>query len=170
MRFSHPTTTISHPTELDSELTHLKKAIIKELQKRLKNHHNAIGEQSFSIHCSEDAFIGIFRSHITRYSPCGSYYFCSFKRKNAFDEIGKILNDKNWEERNYGQGQLSFVRLHVPEIDNSNISNKRKTKAKLSENGEMTITWKMMGGVDKENHKFEAGTAQFHFFLDQCQI
>ncbi|PKC56608.1 hypothetical protein RhiirA1_402007 [Rhizophagus irregularis] len=138
----------------NSELTHLKKAIIKELQKRLKNHHNAIGEQSFSIHCSEDAFIGIF----------------SFKGENAFDEIGEILNDKNWGERNYGQGQLSFVRLHVPEIDNSNISNKRKTKAKLSENGEMTITWKMMGGVDKENHKFEAGTAQFHFFLDQCQI
>ncbi|CAG8723534.1 4188_t:CDS:2, partial [Rhizophagus irregularis] len=140
----------------DSELTHLKKAIIKELQKRLKNHHNAIGEQSFSIHCSEDAFIGIFRSHITRYSSCRSYYFCSFKGENAFDEIGEILNDKNWGERNYGQGQLSFVRLHVPEIDNSNISNKRKTKAKLSENGEMTITWKIMGGVDKENHKFEA--------------
>ncbi|CAB5350684.1 unnamed protein product [Rhizophagus irregularis] len=97
----------------NSELTHLKKAIIKELQKRLKNNHNAIGEQSFSIHCR----------------------------------------------------QLSFVRLHVPEIDNSNISNKRKTKAKLSENGEMTITWKMMGGVDKENHKFEAGTAQFRFFF-----
>ncbi|CAB4385441.1 unnamed protein product [Rhizophagus irregularis] len=96
----------------NSELTHLKKAIIKELQKRLKNNHNAIGEQSFSIHCSEDAFIGIFRPHITRYSL-----------------------------------------------------NKRKTKAKLSENGEMTITWKMMGGVDKENHKFEAGTAQFRFFF-----
>ncbi|POG76500.1 hypothetical protein GLOIN_2v1838039 [Rhizophagus irregularis DAOM 181602=DAOM 197198] len=99
-------------------------------------------------------------------------------RKDPKSQLGSIVQSvkgvlrdlKNWVERNYGQGQLSFVRLHVPEIDNSNISNKRKTKAKLSENGEMTITWKMMGGVDKENHKFEAGTAQFHFFLDQCQI
>ncbi|CAB4480592.1 unnamed protein product [Rhizophagus irregularis] len=29
----------------NSELSHLKKAIIKELQKRLKNHHTAVGKQ-----------------------------------------------------------------------------------------------------------------------------
>src|SRR5947207_907831 len=99
----------------DSELLHLKKVIVKELQKRLKNHHTAVGEQTFSIHCSEDAFVGLFKNHITRYSPCGLSYFCSFKGEGAFDEIGQILNDKNWGERNFGQGQLSFVRLHVSE-------------------------------------------------------
>jgi hypothetical protein len=34
----------------------------------------------------------------------------------------------------------------------------------------MTVKWKVTGGKDKENHKFEAGSAQFRFFLDQCQI
>ncbi|CAB4375996.1 unnamed protein product [Rhizophagus irregularis] len=58
----------------DSELSHLKKAIIKELQKRLKNHYTAVGKQVFSVHCSEDAFVG----------------------EKAFDEIGKILDDENW--------------------------------------------------------------------------
>ncbi|CAB4425740.1 unnamed protein product [Rhizophagus irregularis] len=38
----------------ESELSHLKKAIIKELQKRLKNYHTAVGKQVFSIHCSEE--------------------------------------------------------------------------------------------------------------------
>ncbi|PKK66537.1 hypothetical protein RhiirC2_868251 [Rhizophagus irregularis] len=80
----------------DSELSHLKKAIIKELQKRLKNHYTAVGKQVFSVHCSEDAFVGIFKNHITRYSPCGSFYLCSFKGEKAFDEIGKILDDENW--------------------------------------------------------------------------
>jgi hypothetical protein len=97
----------------ESELSHLKKAIVKELQKRLKNHHTAVGEQTFSIHCSEDAFVGLFKKHITRYSPCGSFYFCSFKGEGAFEEIGRILNDKNWGERSYGQGQLSFIRLNA---------------------------------------------------------
>jgi len=153
----------------NSELSHLRKAIIKELQKRLKNHHTAVGKQTFSIHCSEDAFVGIFKNHITRYSPCGSYYFCSFQGEEAFEEIGQILNDKNWGERNYGQGQLSFVRLNVFE-EFENNSQSQKKKSKLSVNGEMTVKWKVTGGKDKENHKFEAGSAQFRFFLDQCQI
>jgi hypothetical protein len=33
----------------DSELSHLKNAIIKELQKRLKNHYTAVGKQVFSV-------------------------------------------------------------------------------------------------------------------------
>ena|SRR2546429_1539528 len=152
----------------DSELSHLKKAIIKELQKRLKNNYTAVGEQTFSLHCSENAFVGVFKEHIMRYSPCGSFYFCSFKGENAFDEIGQILGDEKWGERNYGQGQLSFVRLHVPE--NGDVSHEQKTKMKLSANGEMTVKWQMTGGKDKENHKFEAGSAQFRFFLDQCQF
>jgi hypothetical protein len=152
----------------NSELFHLKNAIIKELQKRLKNNYTAVGEQTFSLHCSENAFVGVFKDHITRYSPCGSFYFCSFKGENAFDEIGQILDDEKWGERNYGQGQLSFVRLYVPE--NGDDSHKQKTKMKLSTNGEMTVKWQMTGGKDKENHKFEAGSAQFRFFLDQCQI
>ncbi|CAB4391843.1 unnamed protein product [Rhizophagus irregularis] len=155
----------------ESELSHLKKAIIKELQKRLKNHHTAVGKQVFSIHCSEDAFVGIFRNHIMRYSPCGSSYLCIFKGEKAFDEVGKVLDDKNWGERNYGGGQLSFVRLYMPESENNSYDqNAKKLKSKLVYNGEMTIKWKLTGGRDKENHKFEAGSAQFRFFLDQCQI
>lgn len=85
------------------------------------------------------------------------------------DEIGQILGDKNWGERNYGKGQLSFVRLHIPETisndeNSSSERKKRKTKTKLSVNGEMTVEWKVTGGKDKENHKFEAGSAQFRFF------
>jgi hypothetical protein len=156
----------------DSELLHLKKAIIKELQKRLKNHHNAVGEQFFSIYCSENSFVGIFKTHITRYSPCGSFYFCRFSGENAFDEIGEILSDKNWGVRNYGQGQLSFVRLHISEeFENSDHKQKtKKAKQKLLANGGMTVEWKVSGGKDKENHIFEAGSAKFRFFLDQCQI
>ncbi|CAB4378906.1 unnamed protein product [Rhizophagus irregularis] len=155
----------------ESELSHLKKAIIKELQKRLKNHHTAVGKQVFSIHCSEDAFVSIFRNHIMHYSPCGSSYLCIFKGEKAFDEVGKVLDNKNWGERNYGGGQLSFVRLYMPESENNSYDqNAKKLKSKLVYNGEMTIKWKLTGGRDKENHKFEAGSAQFRFFLDQCQI
>ncbi|PKY54516.1 hypothetical protein RhiirA4_473375 [Rhizophagus irregularis] len=132
----------------DSELSHLKKAIVKELQKRLKNHHNAVGKQVFSIHCSEDAFVGIFKEYITRYSPCGSSYLCRFKGEKAFDE--------SWGERNYGKGQLSFVRLQIPEGENNNFDQKTK-KSNLLVDGEMIVQWKVTGGRDKENHKFEAG-------------
>ncbi|POG58950.1 hypothetical protein GLOIN_2v1488230 [Rhizophagus irregularis DAOM 181602=DAOM 197198] len=124
----------------ESELSHLKKAIIKELQKRLKNHHTAVGKQVFSIHCSEDAFVGIFRNHITRYSLCGSSYLCIFKGEKAFDEVGKVLDDKNWGERNYGGGQLNFVRLYMPESENNSYDqNAKKLKSKLVYNGEMTV-------------------------------
>ena len=66
--------------------------------------------------------------------------------------------------------------MYVPEELESNINIgrngklNRKAKIKLSINGEMTVQWKVTGGKDKENHKFEAGAAQFRFFLDQCQI
>jgi hypothetical protein len=155
-----------------SELLHLKKAIMKELQKRLKNNHTAVGEQTFSLHCSEDAFVGIFKEHITRYSPCGYFYLCNFKGEKAFDEIGEILGDKKWGERNYGQGQLSFVRLCAPEeLENGNHEQEtRRSKKNLLVNGGMIVEWRMTGGKDKENHTFEAGSAKFRFFLDQCQI
>ena len=154
-----------------SELLHLKKAIIKELQKRLKNNHTAVGEQTFSLHCSEDAFVGIFKGYITRYSPCGSFYICNFKGEKAFDEIGQILGDDKWGERNYGQGQLTFVRLFVSEeFENNNCDRRIKNSKKLLANGGMTVEWKITGGKDKENHTFEAGSAKFRFFLDKCQI
>ncbi|RGB33925.1 hypothetical protein C1646_761162 [Rhizophagus diaphanus] len=107
----------------ESELSHLKKAIIKELQKRLKNHHTAVGKQVFSIHCSEDAFV----------------------EEKAFDEVGKVLDDKNWGERNYGGEQLSFVRLYtMPESENNSYDqNAKKLKPKLVYNGEITVKWKI---------------------------
>ncbi len=59
--------------------------------------------QFFLIHCNENAFISIFKTHITCYSPYKSFYFCRFSKKNAFNEIGEILSDKNWRECNYEQ-------------------------------------------------------------------
>jgi hypothetical protein len=80
------------------------------------------------------------------------------------------LDDENWGERNYREGQLSFVRLYMPESENNNYEqnaqNAKKSKKKLLINGEMTVQWKVTGGKDKENYKFEAGSAQFRFFLD----
>ncbi len=88
-----------------SELCHLKCVIVKELQKKLKNHYRAVGEQVFSLHCSEDAFVGIFGHYITRYSPCGSFYICHFKGENAVETIAQLLDNVNWCEHNYGNGQ-----------------------------------------------------------------
>ncbi|GET04852.1 hypothetical protein GLOIN_2v1488230 [Rhizophagus clarus] len=124
----------------DFKLLHLKKAIVKELQKCFKNYHNAVRKQVFSIHCSEDAFVGIFKDHITHYSRCGSSYLCQFEGEKAFDEIGKILNDKSWGERNYGKGQLSFVCLQIPEGENNNYDQKiKKSKSNLLADGEMIV-------------------------------
>ncbi|CAG8795241.1 10301_t:CDS:1, partial [Dentiscutata erythropus] len=75
------------------ELNHLRKAIIKELQKKLKNHYHAVGEQVFSVHCSENAFVGIFGSYITCYSPCGSFYLYNFGGEDAVETIGLIFNN-----------------------------------------------------------------------------
>lgn len=68
-------------------------------------------------------------------------------------EENVIMDRGNW---------VLFVCMYVPE--NGVDSHKQKTKMKLSANGEMTVKWKMTGGKDKENHKFEAESAQFHFF------
>ncbi|CAG8588616.1 14600_t:CDS:1, partial [Acaulospora morrowiae] len=84
-----------------SELCHLKRVIVKELQKKLKNYYRAIGEQVLSLHCSEDAFVGIFGHYITRYSPCGSFYVCHFKGEDAVETIGQLLDNDHWCERDY---------------------------------------------------------------------
>ncbi|PKY60478.1 hypothetical protein RhiirA4_550672 [Rhizophagus irregularis] len=89
----------------ESELSHLKKAIIKELQKRLKNYHTAVGKQVFSIHCSEEtpgqnAGLSLGR---------GVYLSLDEDAFVGRKGLGKVLDDKNWGERNYGGGQLSFV-------------------------------------------------------------
>ncbi|RIB30953.1 hypothetical protein C2G38_2151392 [Gigaspora rosea] len=160
----------------ESELCHLKDAIIKELQKRLKNHHRAVGKQVFSLHCSENAFVGLFGAYITRYSLCGSFYICSFKGENAIEIIESIFNN-NWYKRNYGNGQLSFVRLYIPEEqDISKIDNKKqcsnknskpkKYKSKLFPNNKMIIEWRITGFKDKANYEYRAGMLQIRFFLD----
>ncbi|CAG8471618.1 23848_t:CDS:2, partial [Gigaspora rosea] len=85
-----------------SELNHLRNAIIKELQKKLKNHYRAVGEQVFSMHCSKNAFVGIFGPYITCYSPCGSFYLCNFGGEDAVETIGLIFNNNQWYKRDYG--------------------------------------------------------------------
>ncbi|CAG8851533.1 34130_t:CDS:1, partial [Gigaspora margarita] len=42
------------------ELCHLKDTIIKELQKKFKNHYYAVEKQVFSLHCSKNTFVGLF--------------------------------------------------------------------------------------------------------------
>jgi len=154
----------------ESELCHLKNTIVKELQKKLKNHYRAVGEQVFSLHCSENAFVSIFRAHITRYSPCSSFYLCSFQGEDAVKTIGVIFNNIYWCERDYGNGQRSFVRLYVPEVlESEQVPPKKKSKRKLS-NGEMTIKWKVTGFKDRAGREHRAGVLQIRFFLDQCQL
>ena len=106
--FKHVTYNLlpSHIQQIpESKFCHLKSVIVKELKKRLKNHYRAVGEQVFSLHCSEDAFVGIFGHYITRYSPCGSFYICYFKGENAVETIAQLLDNVNWCERDYGNGQ-----------------------------------------------------------------
>ena len=130
----------------------------------------------FSIHCSENAFVGIFKNHIViHYSLCGSSYLCKFEGKKAFKKVGKILDDGNWEERNYGEGQLSFVYLHILKSENSNYEqnaqNAKKTKKTSLVDSEMIVQWKVTtDGKDKENHKFEVGSAQFCFFRPMSSL
>ncbi|CAG8836022.1 39189_t:CDS:2 [Gigaspora margarita] len=133
------------------KLCHLKDAIIKELQKKLKNHYRAVGKQVFSLHCSENAFVGLFGTYIMCYSPCGSFYSCNFKEENAVETVGSIFNNNNWYKHNYGNGQLSFVRLYISEeqdiskknnetyCSNENSKPPKKSKSKLFLNDEMII-------------------------------
>ncbi|RHZ50866.1 hypothetical protein Glove_490g32 [Diversispora epigaea] len=95
----------------EHELSHLKKVMVREVGKRLKNHHSAVGKQVFSIHCSEHAFVGIFGQYIERYSPCGNFYRCRFKGIESCNILTEIFKNKQWGERNYGQGQISWVQL-----------------------------------------------------------
>ena len=165
----------------ESELCHLKNVIVKELQKRLKNHYYAIGEQVFSLHCSEDAFVGIFGAYVTRYSPCGSFYLCSFKGENAIETIGLIFDKKRWYQRDYGNGQLSFVQLYLSKEQNmlanhnqpqhdDKTSSKKKSKPRLSSNEELAIEWRVTGFKDKANHEYRVGALKIYFFLNQCQF
>ena len=78
---------------LEHELHHIKNAIVKELQKRLKNHYSKVGNQVFSIHCSENSFVGIFGQYLTWYSVCGGWYQCFFDGKEAIDQLTEIFGD-----------------------------------------------------------------------------
>jgi hypothetical protein len=103
------------------------------ITKKLKNHYRAVGKQVFSLHCSEDAFVGIFGHYITRYSPCGSFYICHFKGENAVETIAQLLDNVNWCERDYGNGQQSFVRLYVPEEPNMPCNKKNGEQQKKNQ-------------------------------------
>jgi len=93
------------------ELDHVKKVMVREIQKRLKKHHRTAGNQVFSLHCSENDFVGIFGKYFTRYSPCGNFYQCHFSGDNSYNILTNIFNDAMWRERDYGNGQLSWVKL-----------------------------------------------------------
>ena len=114
----------------------MKNVILKELQKRLKNYYHAVGEQVFSMHCSENAFVGVFGAYVTHYSLCSSFYLCSFKGENAVETIGVIFDNDKWYKRDYGSSQWSFVWLYSPEEqERLEINNKpQQAKKKLKKN------------------------------------
>ncbi|RIB22103.1 hypothetical protein C2G38_2174769 [Gigaspora rosea] len=132
------------------ELLHVKHVIVKEIQKRLKNHYSNKGGQVFSIHCSENCFIGIFGQYLTRYSVCGGWYRCFFDGEEAIDQLAEIFKDVRWAERNYENRQLSWVKLCL-------------------ERG-ILIEWKIRGFSDKAGHRCESGEATFRFIVDQGQF
>ncbi|CAG8448498.1 12150_t:CDS:2 [Dentiscutata heterogama] len=100
----------------EHEFHHIKNTMVKELQKRLKNHYSKVGKQVFSIHCSENSFVDIFGQYLTRYSVCGGWYQCFFDGEEAIDQLTEIFGDNQWAERNYGNGQLSWIKLYENEL------------------------------------------------------
>ncbi|CAG8750949.1 35135_t:CDS:2, partial [Gigaspora margarita] len=105
----------------ESELNYLRNAIIKELQKKLKNYYYAIEKQVFLMHCSENAFV----------------------EEDTVKTIGLIFNNDQWYKRDYSNDQYSFVQLYSPEkqniLETSNKLQQQKKIKKLSPNREMTV-------------------------------
>ncbi|CAG8749001.1 6679_t:CDS:2, partial [Cetraspora pellucida] len=124
----------------------------KELQKRLKNHYSKKEKQVFLIHCSENSFVDIFGQYLTRYSVCGGWYQCFFDEEEAIDQLAAIFDDNKWAERNYGNGQLSWIKLYNNE---SNAIKKTKKKSYLE--GGLLIEWQIRGFSDKAEHRCESG-------------
>jgi len=173
----------------DYELAHIKKVMVRDLQKRLKKHHSTVGEQAFSLHCSENAFIGIFGQYLERYSPCGNFYQCCFKGETSCDILAKIFNDNQWYERDYGQGQLSWVKL-IPETNDQCVNNingelsqnnqnnrcdgfrevneKKRKKKRLRT--ELFVKWSMKGFTDMVGHGCHAGNVTFRFIVDNAMF
>src|SRR6185369_17726239 len=161
------------------ELSHLKKVMIREVGKWLKNHNSAVGEQLFSIHCSEHAFVGIFGKYIEQYSPCGNFYQCRFKETESYNKLAEILKDKQWGECDYGQGQISWVQLvsDNKEQDNQNCinqnnqyyENNRKKRAHKNQI-ELFIECKIKGFKDEAKHDCFAGNVSFHFVTNNAMF
>ncbi|CAG8722103.1 7103_t:CDS:1 [Dentiscutata erythropus] len=118
------------------KLHHIKNAIIKELQKQLKNHYSKVENQVFSIHCSENSFVGIFGQYLTRYSVCGGWYQSFFVEEEAIDQLTEIFDDYQWAERNYGNGQLLWIKLYKNEkMNKAALESKFKSKKLLFRKG-----------------------------------
>ncbi|RIB29799.1 hypothetical protein C2G38_938563 [Gigaspora rosea] len=150
-----------------NELYHIKNTMVKELQKRLKNHYSKVGKQVFSIHCSENRFVGIFGQYLTRYSVCGGWYQCFFDGEEAIDQLTKIFGDNQWAERNYGNGQLSWIKLYENETEQATSESKFKPKKKFYLEKGLLIEWRMKGFSDKAEHRCESGEVTFRFVVDQ---
>ncbi|RIB11960.1 hypothetical protein C2G38_2202026 [Gigaspora rosea] len=153
------------------ELRHIKNVIVKELQKRLKNHYSKVGKQVFSIHCSENSFVGIFGQYLTWYSVCGGWYQCFFDGEEAIDQLTEIFEDSQWEERNYGNGQLSWVKLYenesdkIKETDHATLEPKKKFHFEKG----LLIEWRIKGFSDKAEYRCEGGEIMFKFVVNQAK-
>ncbi|CAG8672134.1 13518_t:CDS:2, partial [Cetraspora pellucida] len=131
----------------EHELHHIKNAIVKELQKRLKNHYSKVRNQVFSIHCSENSFVGIFDQYLTWYSA----------------------------ERNYGNEQLSWIKLYenepnkIKELDQATSESIFKPKKKFHLEKGLLIEWRMKEFNNKAEHRYESSEVTFRFVVDQVQ-
>ncbi|CAG8562171.1 4080_t:CDS:2, partial [Scutellospora calospora] len=77
-------------------------------------YHRTVENQVFSLHCSENAFVEIF--------------------DNSYNILTNIFNDAMWGEQDYGNSQLSWVKL----VDEMNCNSRT----------ELYIEWTMKGFYD----------------------
>ncbi|CAG8548742.1 16367_t:CDS:2, partial [Dentiscutata heterogama] len=135
----------------EHELHHIKNVIVKELQN----------------------FVSLFGQYLTRYSICGGWYQCFFDGEEAIDQLSEILGDSQWAERNYGNRQISWIKLYESESDNIKETDqiasesKSKTKKKFYLKRGLFIEWRMKGFSDKAEHRCESGEVTFRFVVDQ---
>ncbi|CAG8788423.1 2582_t:CDS:1, partial [Gigaspora rosea] len=83
--------------------------------------------------------------------------------------LTEVFEDSQWAERNYGNGQLSWVKLYenesdkIKETDHTTLEPKKKFHFEKG----LLIEWRIKGFSDKAEHRCEGGEIMFKFVVDQ---
>ncbi|RIB04641.1 hypothetical protein C2G38_2221844 [Gigaspora rosea] len=83
------------------------------------------------------------------------YTICDIKKtfkEEATDQLAEIFGDSQWAEKNYKNGQLSWINLYENEPDKI-----KETDQIISESRGLLIEWQMKGFSDKAKHRYESG-------------